>query len=830
LKNRLIQENRAKFSMLMTCFFQRLFVGYFVFFLATAFKPGSPLTWETAHFKMTLNDAGRIIELSDKSSQSNYALPAQESPLLALLVQGKTLLPEKAIYLAEEKRLLLRFPDNISAQVQVQASATHLRFELVRISSGDKVDAAIWGPYATQINGSIGETIGIVQNPSFTIGIQALNPKTLGGYPWNDNDHLPQMDIFEQEDYDNVSQAKRGVLYSVEAAKPTKFGSTLQAYTRNRNKDRVIENWQHKRYVAPKFDDGGIVGSKIALFGCPSDQTLKTIGDIELAEGLPHPTINGEWVKTSPIISASYLIMDFDESNIDECLGYAQQAGMHYLYHGDPFSTWGHYQLKPAYFPSGPEGLKRCVQKGEQKGIYLGTHTLSNFISTEDAYVSPVPDKRLAKVGYSFLSGPIDATQTEIEIVNPDFFNQYENNHLHGVLIGNEIIRYGSVSDSAPWKLLDCSRGAFGTQAAAYGKWTKVEKLADHGYKVFLGDVSLNKEIAENVADLFNATGIRMLDFDGLEGAHSTGLGNYGEALFAKAWYDRLNENIRSHFLLGASRSGHYFWHLYSRMNWGEPWYAGFRESQTEYRMLNQKYFQRNLMPGMLGWFKMTANTTLEDIEWLMTRSAAYNAGFAFVMDLNAVKGNGLSAEILDRMNLWESARLKGLFPADITAKMRDLSTEFHLEKGNGKSLRLSQVYSHKFKHLKKERQPGEPLYSSFSIDNKAPRQTMGFIITAVQADLSDIKLEINRSKTVLIPGVLKKGQSIKYQGGKEALVYDAQWHQLAAIDLNASTLSLSQGRQELTFDCKFSETDPGVEAHVSLEIRLIDTPVVLSK
>ena len=53
-------------------------------------------------------------------------------------------------------------------------------------------------------------------------------------------------------------------------------------------------------------------------------------------------------------------------------------------------------------------------------------------------------------------------------------------------------------------------------------------------------------------------------------------------------------------------------------MNWGEPWYAGFRESQTEYRFNNQAYFQRNFMPGMLGWLGMTGTTGIAEIEWMV--------------------------------------------------------------------------------------------------------------------------------------------------------------------------------------------------------------------
>ncbi len=112
--------------------------------------------------------------------------------------------------------------------------------------------------------------MGVVRGEEFALGIQALNPKTLGGYPWNENDCMPQLDIFEGDDFSDLSEeGKRYVLYRVEAAKPEDFGSTLQAYCRNRSKDRIIENWQHPKYLAPAYNDGGVIGSKIALVWLP---------------------------------------------------------------------------------------------------------------------------------------------------------------------------------------------------------------------------------------------------------------------------------------------------------------------------------------------------------------------------------------------------------------------------------------------------------------------------------------------------------------------------------------------------------------------------------
>jgi len=73
----------------------------------------------------------------------------------------------------------------------------------------------------------------------------------------------------------------------------------LQAYCRNRSSDRVIANWGYEKYLAPAYSDGGVIGSKIALFACPAAHALETMGAIEVAEGLPHPMLDGVWAKVA---------------------------------------------------------------------------------------------------------------------------------------------------------------------------------------------------------------------------------------------------------------------------------------------------------------------------------------------------------------------------------------------------------------------------------------------------------------------------------------------------------------------------------------------------
>ncbi|EKB48242.1 hypothetical protein [Cecembia lonarensis] len=783
-------------------------------------KEKAMLELQTDQLTFSLDQKGNIISLMDKKSQKNYLYKAAPSPLLQVKSGGDYLLPLAAKL--EGGQLVLGFPKNIELTLQYEEKASHLTFEITAAKGFEEIELIAWGPIPTIINKIIGETVGVVRGEEFAIGIQALNPKTLGGFPWLNNDTTPQFDIFEQEDYSDLSEEnKRETLYRVEAAKPEDFGSTLQAYTRNRLKERTVSNLNHDYFISPIFEDGGIIGSKIAIFGSAVEEALEHIGKIEVEEGLPHPQLNGLWAKLSKEAASAYLIYDFTEANIDQAIAYTLKAGLKYLYHSDPFKNWGHFELKASDFPNGWDGLKACVEKAAQAGIHVGVHTLSNFITTNDPYVTPVPDPRLGIVGYGFLEDAIDGEQKEIPISTPEFFDQFKNNSLKTVMIGSELIRYGSVSSEAPWKLLDCERGAWDTQRSSHTVGTQVSKLADHAYKVFLSNTEMSIEIAQTLADLYNYAGLRQISFDGLEGNRSTGMGNYGEILFTTTWWKHLNEDIRSHLITDASRTTHYFWHIYSRMNWGEPWYAGFRESQTEYRLKNQAYFQRNMMPGMLGWFSMRNNTPIEDIEWMLARSAAFDAGYAFVVRDEALQSNGQLETIFQSIADWEKVRMSGILTEGQKEKMKDINNEFQLIETGKDQWNLHQVHVKRFEHQAKVLQPGEPLYTSFTFENSVEDALLHFIITVEASGISAIELELNNRFSLQFPLRLNKGESIRYSGGTTAQVLDQNLRQKAQIPIDPALLTLKSGSQQLNIDCTFH--DPEELAKVKVELRILD-------
>ncbi|MCB0652190.1 MAG: hypothetical protein KDC85_13015 [Saprospiraceae bacterium] len=792
-------------------------------FIGISCSPGKPsviLEMTTDDFKIAVNDKGALTELTDLKTGTDYLSKDTVTCLMSVRINNEIKTPQYAK--AKDGLITLYFEGDLETLLKPEAKASHLTFELLSVTPNDAVDLVIWGPYFTTINKIIGETVGVVRGETYAVGIQSLNIKTLGGYPWNESDRMPGFDIFEQPDPNNLfPENAPQVLYRVEAAKPTDSGSSLQAYCRNRNHDRIVSDFDHERLVAPAYDDGGVIGSKIVLFGCPVDKALETLGVIELAEGLPHPQIDGQWGKTAPGASAAYLITAFTEGNVDEAIALTQKAGLRYLYHyGKTFENWGHFDLYQGEFPNGIPGFKKCVEKAEAQGIMMGTHVLSNFITTNDPYVTPVPDQRLAKVGSSVITEAVDATQTEIPIQSADFFNQYKNNNLKTVMIGTELIRYQKVSENPPWRLLDCQRGAFETVAANHPSGEAISKLLDHGYKVFLTNADLTVELSETLAELYNQTGLRQISFDGLEGNRSTGLGAYGESLMPYVWYNNLSDSLKNHLIIDASRTTHFFWHIYTRMNWGEPWYGGFRESQTEYRMKNQKYFKRNFMPGMLGWFKMTPETTVEDIEWLLARSAGYDAGYAFVADQEAIAKNGRSDQILSLIGDWEKLRMGGAFTEAQKTLMQEVNNEFTLEKINDREWLWHPVSSGKFRHEQKVRQPGEPLHSTFEFENIGRTQPMQFILTAEDAEVREVSMEIDDYKVISLPFVLKNGQILQYAGGDKAHVYNKNGQRLREIDIKESDFEIGEGTHTLTFDCRFDRA--GKAAAVKVEVRTL--------
>lgn len=747
-------------------------------------------TIQTTGLQIEVNDKGEITSLyGDKE----YLPVGAESYLLRANIAGEDYVPTSVKW--KGNTAAVSFAGGVKVWVKAVKGDNYLKFEVVKLENEEKIDVLFWGPFATTISKTIGEYVGVVRDGSYALGYQSLNAKTTGGKKLNSDG----------------SDESRGTTASKET-----HGSSLQGYCINRAKPRVYNIWNNsiENVVIPANPDGKIEGTAIALFGTPEPKVLDVIENIELKEGLPHATINGEWVKRSREANKPYFITDFTEDGFDDVLDYCEKLGYNTIYHGHPFENWGHFELIEKQFPNGWDGLKACVEKAKARGIRLGVHILTNFITTNDPYVSPVPHKDLMIFSKTEITADITADAKEILIKEGEGY--VKKNTCQAVRIGDEIIQFQSVSKEAPYKLLNCKRGAYGTKATTHKTGATIARLVDHGYKTLFPTFELQKEMIARLAEFYNYTGVAQLDFDGHEGGWGTGEGEFGMDYFSDELLKQVNHELRN----GSSRSNHYYWHVNSYINWGEPWYGGFTKSQGHYRYKNQALLKRNYTPNMLGWFLLNSTTTLHEFEYMLARSAGYDAGYALYSKLEQMKRNPEFDQIAEAVRIWEEARLKEIFNEKQIQVLTDVDRDFSLKKLNNKNFELQYYTKGKFELRNEMVQPGQPNDVLVEFESKTG-QDLYFVLGAVgeSGSINHLAIIFNGYETLKLDVKMEPNWAVTYRGGNEILVYDEKGRFKDKIELDVEPLKLSAGENNLRISAEFSDgADIKLEGYVRLK------------
>jgi len=735
-------------------------------------------TFSTTSFRLSLDEKGAVVELTDIQNEVNYAA-AGTAFLIAVKSDGLILDPMG--FKADGEHVSYLFPGELHVDLKVLNRGEYLRLEVVSVSDEERMDAILWGPLKTSIGETVGEFVGVVRNQDYAIGIQALNVKTTGGVLIDDEGFV----------------APRG-----SAALPQEYGSSLQAFCIDRTRPQTIEAWngfENTAVVAnPEF---GLPGSAIALFGIEEKSALDLIGQIEQKEGLPHLMIDGEWVKSSPLAGRPYIISSFGESTVDMMLDFTEKVGFYSLYQSHPFSNWGHFDLIPSLFPNGRQGMKACVDKARERNIMMGVHTLTNFITTNDPFVSPLPHPGLASYAGTHITADLGKEDMEIPIEDTSFYHRITT--LQTVRIGDELIRFSGITDESPFKLLNCKRGAFGTSAASHNKGESIARLIDHPYKTFYPNMDLQNEMIDNLVDFFNETGVSHMDFDGHEGAYSTGYGDASKDYFAL----RFLEGVDHMVVNGTSQSSHFYWHLNTYMNWGEPWYGGMRESQNDIRFNNQATLERNYQPNMLGWFWYQAGTTLEEMEWMLARAAGWNAGYALVVNPIAIEKNPYTGEVIEAIRIWEEAKHKDLFTESQKVLLKAGEYDFSLHKINENEFHLQHYKKLKFEHENLVLQPGQPHYSEweFMVNYEEQDLYLQLLASGEEGEIEGILLELDGALSMAFPLSLKAGYSCIFDGTGNLLLYDNRGSLKKKYEVEWGQVDLDTTSHTLRVSCNFS-------------------------
>lgn len=728
-------------------------------------------------------------------------------PLVTVCADNKLITPTKMS--VSGSQLKLTMSDGGTITLKQKQSDVCITLEATNVP--DKYEVFLFGPLAVNINEVVGDVVGVAQGEGVAFGIQALNIKTNGGIP----DEYGKL-VTETYGYSGKS-AELSVASIPDfklAAADISDGTVFHFSARRRNKQeyRKVQQIEKSLVLPVEGADGPIKGAKIAFFGSKNTDALARIGEIEVEQGLPHPMFDSEWGKTSRAAMKSYLISDFSEDNLDMILDKAKIAGFDYIYHSGPFLDWGHFNWDPKFTIEGDEGVKKMVDKAKAQGIAMGVHTLSNFTTTNDAYVTPVPSDHLLKQGVLTLASDLDKEQTDIQIMKSDLFSMPMS--LNAMQIEKELITYGSMEDQGDTYLLkDCKRGAYGTTASAHLQKAPLYKLWDYPYKTLFPDLVLQDKFADRLAEIMNKTGLRQISFDGLEGCSYTGQDEYANSRFVYRFYNQLDHNV----LNDASRLSHNLWHIHTRMNWGEPWGEAMRTGQVENRIKNQAFFQRNLFPRMLGWFLIRLAdrnfecSSLEDLEWALSESAGFDAGYAMTINSNTLRRHGQIDKLLEAIKNWDTLREAEAFSDEQKARLRDPQTEWHLEKTDEQHYNLYPLHISKhFRCNLAEMQPGQPGGADWSWSS--PYESTYAIRLKVDGDGTIKDPSFTTPKGVIkFPCEISDRQYLLYTFDGKAVVTDKNYNVISEVTPQGNAL-LPAGSSAIAFSCEqISEDAPEV-------------------
>ncbi|WP_295367724.1 hypothetical protein [uncultured Prevotella sp.] len=749
--------------------------------------------------KIVIGKNGQIVSVEAGGKE---ILTKGQNPIVTGCVAGKVVLP---VAMTSQGNLLnVKMKDGGVVQLRCQSGKACGTMEVVSVP--EKYAALVFGPFAVDIHDIVGDVIGVAQGEGVAFGIQALNIKTMAGVPSDYVDALKQHFDFNGR----RAELSTGAIETTRLAAVDRGNTTLfQFFCRNRSQKsyREVNNLKRAMVNPVSGPDGLIKGAKIAFFGCRQSEALHRIGEIELAQGLPHPMFGNEWGKTAQAAMKSYLITDFGEDNLDFVIQKSKIAGFEYIYHPGPFKDWGHFQWEESFAKTGDEGVKAMVDRAKAQGFKLGVHTLSNFMTTNDAYVSPVPSNHLLKQGVLTLTGNLTATQNEIVIQKSDLFSVPMT--LNAMQLDDELITYGTVEEQGDKMILKgCTRGAFGTKAAAHAKSASLYKLWDYPYKTLFPDIELQDSFADRLAEIFNKTGIAQTSYDGLEGCRYTGHEDYATARFVERIHQQLNHNV----LNDASNLNHFTWHIHTRMNWGEPWGEAMRTGQVANRIKNQQFFRRNLFPRMLGWFLIRLAdrkfecSSLEDLEWALSESAGFDAGYAMNISLNTLKKHGQIDALLSAIKNWDYLREHHVFTEAQMERLRDPKTEWHLEKTGENSFNLYPLYISKYFHCDLgELQPGQPSGSDWSWDS--PYAGSFAIRLKVEGGSISNPSFRTSSGVVKFPCTVDDGRYLLFTSDGKAQVTDKNYNVISVVKAQGNA-ALPQGNSAVSFSCDKVESD----------------------
>lgn len=453
--------------------------------------------------------------------------------------------------------------------------------------------------------------------------------------------------------------------------------------------------------------------------------------------------------------SKPYLVTDFAEKDFEHVLDLCHQGGFDYLLHRYPFSTYGHYLWNPDFVSKGNRSVASMVQEAANQGVELGVFVYADAISTNDAYFAPRYHKQLVRQGEVHLFDDINAEQIDMAIYKSEVLNVPSTLNL--LLIDDELISYGTMEPAGELMLLHhCKRGVFGTKASAHHRKTPTYKVSDSPERYVYPDGALRDSVRHQLSKRINDVGIRFVEYSIAPG------------------HEMISEAQRVQNV--------------------ERWSALKAMGEDK--------------PLMLGWFRVHVadrhqhSTTIEDVEWLLAKSVAFDAGYGLVLGKVVMSKYGQVETILAQTRFWNELRSSGLVDETLSEALKDPYQDWHLDRDSlGRFMLYKQQVSRRFRCAFS---PSDTeLLTTEPWEWKNDEESEYALRLQVEGKASITDPDICVAGThLLFPCTLKPNQFLVYDFDSRAYITDQDFNVIEEVNPVGQAV-LPAGRTEVSFSCK---------------------------
>jgi len=645
---------------------------------------GGEIAFENARLRVLLGDDACWRSIVDKATGKDYAVPGQKARFASARVAEKWCDAASAALAGDQLTIGFTGVDT-RLTYAVETRPDWIAFRLVGVA-GTRPSELTLVRVATSLAAHVGPRLNGAWDDRFAIALMAINLQTQGG-------------------------ARRVGAYA-------ELATTTQDAP------------------GPRLE-----GAAAALVGTPMPVFREVLQRLAVAYGLPRNSENGVASHDLPIARGSYWFLDFGEADVDRVIELCRQTGIRQvmLSSGSWCRSPGHYLFNLARYPDGLESLRRTVARLHAAGILVGMHCFASKISKIDPYVTPVPDRRFWVDLSAVLAA--DVNPSEAAIRTSSDLSQWPGSPVckqtmweggvikhQEVILDDEIIRYKAIGSSdgkqpgeegrgasktghphaergdekekGKWNtFLGCERGAWGTRPAAHKAGTQGRHYGVdgciNGY-IIDQETTLLDEVTTRLGDIFNTCGFDMVYFDGGEDVDRRRFTYYVSKFQAVA----MSKFTKRPLIHMGTIFTHNLWHSFTRSGtvdtylntlYGHIQAGGKIETWPTVRDHIDRSVQymlsvrEDLIPGELGWFgiwpkgKNTDGLQLDEAEYLMCKSLAYDAPISLQTSFRQMESHPLTPGILEIVKAYEDLRAGGKVHEVTRRRLRQQGRDFIL-------------------------------------------------------------------------------------------------------------------------------------------------------